>query len=303
MATVGHTYQNIAIHDARVQLGDIYQSQPTSKRVLEWLPASNTGANHISAYEHYYEGTLNWLFAHQTFLAWKNEDCSVILCQGDMGTGKTVLTAAAIEHMRELFTLRSDVSICYFYFQYRRAQSQTLSKVFGTILKQMLHKHDHPIAIPHYIEEEYRRNFMRQPLEKQLRGWLSTAVAQKRRVYIFLDGMDEMDDFAREQILSALTYENVSLFITTKILRDVNDILKTPSIISISKNRQSIREFVISRLRTSTSKRVVNLLKDNPSRSPDGLSLESDIVDRIASNADGMCVGQRPVPTFEADRL
>lgn len=65
MATTGHTYQRFIIAgNARVQLGDINQSEPTSERVLAWLSASNTEVDHASAFERYYYGTLDWVFVH-----------------------------------------------------------------------------------------------------------------------------------------------------------------------------------------------------------------------------------------------
>ena len=117
MEAASHIYQNIDVGgNARVAFGNPYSIENLNLKILKWLSPLDPWPKHKEARDQYREGTQDWFFSHPTFHRWLSGDVQVLWCLGPMGTGKTVLMSAVLEHLQQSHSAERDTAAAFLHF-------------------------------------------------------------------------------------------------------------------------------------------------------------------------------------------
>jgi Cdc6-like AAA superfamily ATPase len=146
-----------------------------------------------------------------------------LLCQGIPGAGKTILTSIIVQHLHGRIGQEDDIGIAYYYFNFRQQHEQTFESFYSSLLKQ-LSQRQHPL--PECITEAYERSSAQHgyPFPGQLLNILETVITRYRKIFIVVDGLDEImppNDTCRSILTTLFTLQKVfpiSLLATSRSL-------------------------------------------------------------------------------------
>ena len=183
------------------------------------------------------------------------------------------------------------MTVAGLYCDYLDRKEQTTSNMLGAMLKQLVGRGNIPEDI-HKAFEAAKDHFGGvRPQVPELVNMLKTAIGQRQRVVICIDGLDESLTVHRTGLLSslqAITQElpNVRLFLTGRpfIRGEVEKYFPTVDTISVSPTKEDTRTFL-----------KVKLAGDPE---PDAMdeSLKADIMEIIPRTISEMYVQMRSFP-------
>ncbi|RCI15228.1 hypothetical protein L249_6927 [Ophiocordyceps polyrhachis-furcata BCC 54312] len=147
--------------------------------------------------------TGEWILLTPQFKRWVSTTSSSLLhCSGKkVGSGKTILTASAIDHV---FANRrtKDESVTFFFIRFDDPQSTKAEIVFRSLLRQSLD----PLTLSGKMEAGLRElDRMLCPSLEDLVALLQQRIALSKSFYLFIDALDECDALERRRLLDALS--------------------------------------------------------------------------------------------------
>ncbi|KAM0184844.1 hypothetical protein ACHAPC_005560 [Botrytis cinerea] len=189
-----------------VNRADSRDAYHTKDAILKWLTQVDPSEDYYRALKRRSPGTGVWLQDDPRFRSWRHctnpsTDRSILWVHGRPGSGKTVLSTTAIEHLQlkldeNLEILENKMaSVAYFYCDSGDIRKRSTLEILGSILAQLIVPlHD----FPNEVNEAYHR------ARKYGRQHLSTAddivsvikhvVKDSPTCYIIIDGIDECSD-------------------------------------------------------------------------------------------------------------
>lgn len=141
-------------------------------------------------------GTGKWLLELLSFEEWSNSGTNSLLwISGIPGSGKTVLAAMIVEHLRALKP-SADVGLCYFFcdHQLQNFDKQSLRTFLYTIIRQLLGQN---ISCMDDAETTYKRLHSDSNASislTDLKLVLKSLLGRFKRVFIVLDALDECEE-------------------------------------------------------------------------------------------------------------
>lgn len=249
---------------------------------LQLRSAPDPSINHRMAYELYEPTTCSWLVNSERFNCWLNAP-SIVLLSGIAGCGKTVLCSAAIERARSFVIGKSGVGLVYFYFDFHEEKKQDVEGLLLSIVVQLAYQQEKlPIQFKSLCEDfkERRRRLNGEELLKVLHA----TIRQFRRVYLFLDALDECGE--QQGVLSLIANlvrsgAGFSILITSRdttgISRSAPGQISTNTIyMSLDNVNMDIRTYVINSLSRDPK------LRERPTH------VKAEIEAALTSGSDGM---------------
>ncbi|KAK1503037.1 hypothetical protein CTAM01_05026 [Colletotrichum tamarilloi] len=175
------------MNDSREQLEHEQQ-----KAVVDWLSPLKPGQAHDRALNSHQNGTSGWLLVGQEFQEWLKGDVNLLWLTGPPGCGKTVMIGQAIDSVAALE--QQDCLSAFAYCDFRVPDTQILTNVLGTMLAQLCAQlHDFPKDLSSAHKASMEQNFGYPPTVELLSGTIASIAATKR-VYLFIDAVDEVSD-------------------------------------------------------------------------------------------------------------
>jgi len=176
----------------------------------------------------------------------------------------------------------STIGIAFLYCTYAERNDQTIEQLLGSLIQQLLFRHN---PIPDDILELYdshRRSNSRPDLT-ELSNHLASVASLFSKVYIAVDTLDECDDETRRSLLAQLRCLNshVQLFFTSRpvgkfeILDDVQ--------FEVHAQEEDMRKYLSAKIKQEFF--LAKLCAKNP-------DLEKEILDKIIAKADRMLVAR-----------
>ncbi|KZP29076.1 hypothetical protein FIBSPDRAFT_991990 [Athelia psychrophila] len=160
-----------------------------------WMGAPDTSPNFNAAREQHQPETGSWFLDGSTFATWKEHPDFLLWLHGGPGCGKTILCAAAIQHIIDFCDSKLSTGYAYFLFDGRSAEVALLvhEKLMRSIIMQLARRCD---GIPAALVEMYDKcdRGLRQPSIKLLQDCLSRILEAFDRVYIIIDSLDECSE-------------------------------------------------------------------------------------------------------------
>ncbi|RPB01332.1 hypothetical protein L873DRAFT_1788386 [Choiromyces venosus 120613-1] len=229
-------------------------------QLLQWLSPLEPRQRHKHLRESRLDGVGQWIFQTRELQRWNTvEDGSahsVLFCHGDPGVGKTHLSSLVIDHFQGS---GQDITVTALYCDYLDKKEQTTSNMIGAILKQMVGDGNIPEDICKAFEVGKRYLGGVGPQTSELLKMLKTVLAQRQRVVICVDGLDESLPDHRTGLLKALReiiqeLPNVRLFLTARpfILDEIKRYFTDIDTISVTPSKDDVKILLKTKLEEDT---------------------------------------------------
>ncbi|KAK4164976.1 ankyrin repeat-containing protein [Cladorrhinum sp. PSN259] len=171
------------------------------RRLLDSLSSHEYLAPFKRACKARHPGTANWVFQTAEFRRWKEATGSPwIWCSGKIGSGKTILTASAVNHVLAHKSGIGEI-VVFFFPQFDDPQSLCAETVIRSIIRQSLD----PVTLSEEMEADLVE-MDQKPFTGlvELTVLLRKRVAQSKMLYIFIDALDEFEATERRTLLNLL---------------------------------------------------------------------------------------------------
>ncbi|KAJ7600128.1 hypothetical protein C8J56DRAFT_1019466 [Mycena floridula] len=250
------------------------------REVLQWISPLDFHSIQAATLSKRTEGTGTWLLQNPQFLEWMEGKTKLLWCSGGPGVGKTILASTIIDHLASLATPGNIV--IYIYCQYDKTDEQTLNKLLGSILKQLM---EHHLIIPDHLLTLYSNHSPRKTLATlaELMGTLRTELKSHSCVYLIVDALDECVDTVQQLFLSTQSelrsLNNLQLLMTSRQMQSITEALRDESTIYIEAHDEDLQTYIQARIAAQT--RLKRLMKADR-------SMEDEIIEQVIKKAAGM---------------
>ncbi|KAJ7675984.1 hypothetical protein DFH06DRAFT_672643 [Mycena polygramma] len=169
------------------------------KKIREWFQALDMREKQRATHALRHNDTGSWFLEDTKFTKWKEEP-GYLWIRGNSGTGKSVLSSIAIDHLfdyRRVKVANSHPStpkfgIAYFYFDFRDEKKQLVENMLRSIIMQLSEQSPTPYSVlDQHFESCQGGKF---PTYDDLLAMLPTILAQFTGTYIVLDALDECSE-------------------------------------------------------------------------------------------------------------
>ncbi|KAJ4223297.1 hypothetical protein NW759_005932 [Fusarium solani] len=154
-----------------------------------------TSLNDIDNESSHQPGTSEWLQNGQDFQEWSKDRNSILWLTGPPGSGKTIMMSHIIESMT-YHTPDDEYEPVYafVYCNFRNPDTQDLVNIMGAILGQICTQMRH---FPQELQSSFQKSTEQgwgQPPTVEMISKVIKVLSTKRRAYLFIDGIDEVED-------------------------------------------------------------------------------------------------------------
>ncbi|KAL9480807.1 hypothetical protein ACSS6W_005593 [Trichoderma asperelloides] len=240
----------------------IHQGQERHDRneILEWLTPVNYDAQHHEHLSQRSPGSGKRIFEDKNFQKFLHGDEKTLLCTGNPGAGKTILTSAVIEHLQhwefsdDALGDKKKVSLAIIYFDFIRKESQRTIDILASLVKQLVRDEPSLLAVIEKLQDKCRRIPAASRSDKdnpEFSKVLKHLISDKsKKVFIVIDALDECanaDDFLLE-IFTILQDTEAKLFATTRPRESIEKRFKDGLFLEISADSEDVQDYVRGRL-------------------------------------------------------
>jgi NACHT domain len=236
------------------------------ERLRAWICPLNvsTNDNYEAALEHRAPGTGTWFLTSPEYIYWRVDDRNGwFWLLGPPGSGKTVLSAIAIEEL-DLIS-GSGIGSVYYFFDYRNSNKTALMSFFDSVVGQLLQQA--PAGMDDVQSLRLSRK-MGHPTADEYLSLTRALINRFDRVYLVIDAVDECIELkglidALRSLMSLESNSCLRVLSTSRYTVSLETALSGVYTSSVSivkendiKNAQDIRSFVeheVSKM-TATSK-------------------------------------------------
>ncbi|KUJ09733.1 uncharacterized protein LY89DRAFT_761415 [Mollisia scopiformis] len=213
----------------------IEDAQRNTERInlLSWLSDFDPSTNYNTNLDKTRTGTGTWLLNNNIkFEEWKTLPNSFMWLNGRAGSGKSVLSASIVKHLKDIYGSNPSVAIAFFYFSFSNARAQKVDEMLCSLIKQICTQR--PI-IPEPVQSlnKYLARGQR-PDRRTLEDALTATIRGFTAVYIVLDALDECPSTENERdvLLQSIerihntVTENLHMLCTSRQLTDIDEVLQ-----------------------------------------------------------------------------
>ncbi|KAB5578344.1 hypothetical protein GE09DRAFT_546332 [Coniochaeta sp. 2T2.1] len=247
--------------------------------ISNWLSSESFGSQHSDLIARKQPGTGAWFLESDAFSTWLRGPRTTLICPGIPGAGKTVIAAAAVDHL--LKNMRShSVGVAFIYCNYKNHAGATGSSLLATILKQLLFGQP---SIPDAISDLYRQHLEGTKIDlHDFASALCSILAVYSRTYIVIDALDECPDDtgARHQLLASLRSlqrdSHLCLMLTSRFLPGILDEFTGDPMVEIRATTSDVRRYLTGQIRrlpmcVQQDEELQNMVQTNIADAVDGM--------------------------------
>lgn len=165
---------------------------------LEWLTPLDPTAQQADFIRRQQPGTGQWLLDSPKYTEWKATKGGILFCHGIPGAGKTVLSSIVVENLQDVFCIDADIAVCYWYFNFKSQDEQSLENVLLSLLKQISYA---STTVPKKVQALFNQcmSKRRRPSVEEIMKTLCSTAGLFSRVLIVVDALDECQTFNGHQ--------------------------------------------------------------------------------------------------------
>lgn len=142
-------------------------------------------------------GLSTQILAENTYKQWIEDSASSALwCTGKLGCGKTVSTATLVE---ETIVRFPEASVAHFFCNHDNLESLKVKTIIGTLVRQLLTYVD-----PEKFDSIHHHDLSTMDEETMVGHFGRLTSAADRRLFVFVDGLDECDEVDLKTLLRCL---------------------------------------------------------------------------------------------------
>ncbi|KAF6753233.1 hypothetical protein DFP72DRAFT_902290 [Ephemerocybe angulata] len=251
------------------------------EELLKWINGPEFRAIYRANLARRMPQTGNWFFGRFEFALFVREKGVVLWVTGLPGAGKTVLASIIIEYLEEApSTLENCKNAVTVYAYLRYSERFTLHDILAGLLSQLVRSHD--------VVFEWIKTTAAYRNHKKLGDICTAADALEllrgamrlfSRVFVVIDGLDEVDDMVKEGLLNAIPTLQANFLITSRPLEMFRCQVPDAVEISIQANLEDIALYVEETIKMSS--RLKSILKDD-------IELKKRLQSQICEKSQGM---------------
>ncbi|KAF2626062.1 hypothetical protein BU25DRAFT_306559, partial [Macroventuria anomochaeta] len=218
------------------------------KAFVNWISLSNHPAEYASILKDRQKGTAEWFVPSREVDVWLNKPKTTLLCHGNLGTGKSMISAVAIEHL--LRTARNDtVGVAWIFIHHNTQNDDEVAELLAALLKQLIQVHPEIAASAALLYKKHAKEEKKLSVN-EIFSALKSAVVALSTVYIIVDALDEcVNDSKREQLVEHLqilqSQADVRLMITSRI---ITNSLRGAVKLEVKAKPQDIKRYVAGKI-------------------------------------------------------
>ncbi|EQB44797.1 hypothetical protein CGLO_16412 [Colletotrichum gloeosporioides Cg-14] len=180
---------------------DIRRAEQSRRQLLDSLSSYDYLTHFKKACKLRHPKTAEWLFRSTAFTLWEKGLSSPWLwCSGKIGSGKTVLTASAVEHIYA-HERRARENVTFFFPHFADQTPLSAETTLRSIIRQSLD----PVKLSSNWEARLMELDRKPSSElRELTLLLRQAIDQSDIFYIFIDALDEFEPAERRALLDSL---------------------------------------------------------------------------------------------------
>ncbi|CUS15089.1 unnamed protein product, partial [Tuber aestivum] len=173
------------------------------QEVQKWLNVVDPASNYSSALALREPGTGNWLLKGCEYIDRKEGRGGVLWLHGIPGCGKSVLSATAIEDVKDLCEANHDHALAYFYFTFSDPEKQKSCNMLLSLISQLPRRLSERGLLGEVVDlYNSTRAIGKSADTKALKDVLSQIIRGFRKTFIILDALDEFPKDAQGSLLS-----------------------------------------------------------------------------------------------------
>ncbi|KAJ3500680.1 hypothetical protein NMY22_g19181 [Coprinellus aureogranulatus] len=222
--------------------------------IASWLSPKNYRVHHDTTVALRAENTGLWFLTSEEFKAWVKGEPGVLWVTGMPGSGKTILASQSIDYLSPLQGSQTRTGLAYIYCRYTEQCSSR--DILCTFLRQLVETHElarDEIRPVFSKNQRYQRALTAQEAASLLFGFTH----RLRRIFLIIDGLDEIADKEKSEILARLQEIPVHLLIFSRPMDLFQELLPRSRTVQIEARKRDIETFVLHRIDTSAHLRKV----------------------------------------------
>ncbi|TIC90549.1 hypothetical protein CH35J_011863 [Colletotrichum higginsianum] len=208
---VGETVENVfetvqATGEKMDNIRGRLQSQEDLEKktgILDWISTRNFGPIQTDLLNRLQEGTGKWFLESEPFQTWQTSACEsdqILFGPGSLGSGKTMITAAVIEHLHQSRKDRTGIAISYVYCNYKNRDVDDSTSLLRCLLRQIV---DALPSIPESLKEMHKKE--ESLTLTRVSGLLREAASKCSSCFIIIDALDEFQPNSHQICKSLLS--------------------------------------------------------------------------------------------------
>ncbi|KAJ5364609.1 uncharacterized protein N7496_010322 [Penicillium cataractarum] len=231
------------------------------------------------------QGTGLWFLDSPEFQSWLSQPKQVLFCPGIPGAGKTIMSSIVIDFLKNKFAEDLEVKTAFLFCSYQSQHAQRSDDLLSSILRQLAYKDSGELCSHVYdLYKSMPPNDCTALDHNLVAPTLSCTASSYKRIFIVIDGLDELGPSKPEQQQTLLS----ELFKLQKVF-PVN-ILATSRFVSEilgefeeypQKEIRAVDEDVLSYANTRIPLLVRGTITSNP-------ATQDEVRKSIVTSADGM---------------
>ncbi|KAL2813422.1 ankyrin repeat-containing domain protein [Aspergillus granulosus] len=167
------------------------------KELIEWISPLNFIAKQSMIWNQHHKGTCKWFLDRDDFREWREGQNTIIFCPGIPGAGKTFLSSIVYNELESL-RLREEggvtgAAIILLYCKWDDPLSQSIDNLLSSMIKQCVQRYGQVEDNLIELFEQHNKSGIR-PAREQLLSTLTLLFRRFTKVFILLDGLDELKE-------------------------------------------------------------------------------------------------------------
>ncbi|KAJ9609751.1 hypothetical protein H2200_006079 [Cladophialophora chaetospira] len=220
------------------------QKRRSHKLKLRFLDACSTFDYQVLWRRARKAGTSTWILEEDAYKQWVAESASNVLwCTGKLGCGKTVSTATLVQ---ETIIRYPEAIVAHFFCSYDNSESLKARLIVGTIVRQLLNNVD-----PESFNDIDIHDLSSLDEETMVALLCRLTSSAGRRMFVFVDGLDECEDVELQALLESLdnmvqSHHRLHVFCSSRpdIAIKVRTLLRPGYKISSSEHNPEIADYI-----------------------------------------------------------
>ncbi|KAL4881739.1 ankyrin repeat-containing domain protein [Aspergillus karnatakaensis] len=166
-----------------------------TKELIEWISPLNFVAKQSMIWNEHHKGTCKWFLDRDDVREWREGENKVIFCPGIPGAGKTFLSSIMYNELQGLRDRGEgglkDAAIIMLYCKWDDPLSQNIDNLLSSIIKQLVQRYEVGLTELETMYTKHSKDGTR-PSKEQLQSTLTRLLREFKKVFIILDGLDEL---------------------------------------------------------------------------------------------------------------
>ena len=156
-----------------------------------------------------------------------------------------------MKHTVELQTQRpkNDIGVAYVYCNYKEQDTQGPENLLASVWRHLI---DDRTDVSDSVRRLYKNHIDKgtRPKLKEVAEELSQEIDRFKKVYVFIDALDECTiEQAREALIDQLhKFSNLCLMVTSRDFDNIAGILENAAVLEISQHPVDVQKYVTSRI-------------------------------------------------------